>query len=107
MKKKLLNSKIIFTITLFFIVCCFMATGSWAARKIDITSANANGFIGQLNQNGANLGSAFGLASTEGFQLLRQRTDFNGVTHYRYQQTFNGIPVWGMQTVISRDQAGG
>jgi hypothetical protein len=39
-----------------------MAPSSWAARKVDITSANAGGFIGRLNQNGADLGSALGLS---------------------------------------------
>ncbi|MFC2141190.1 M4 family metallopeptidase, partial [Acidobacteriota bacterium] len=102
MKKKLFNSKIIFTITVVFVVCCFMATSSWAARKFDITHANSKGFINQLNQTGADLGSALGLSPEDGFQLLRQRTDLNGETHFRYQQTFNGIPVWGMQTIVSK-----
>jgi len=102
-KKKWFNGKIFFTITLVFVLCCFMATGSWAARKLEINMANAKSFIGQLNQKSAAMGPAFGLSPDEGFQLLRKRTDFNGETHYRYQQTFKGIPVWGMQTIISRD----
>jgi Zn-dependent metalloprotease len=102
MNKKVFNSKIIFTITLFFVLCCFMATGSWAARKVDITSANARGFIKQLNQKGAEMGPVFGLSADEGFRLLRQVTDLNGEIHYRYQQTLKGIPVWGMQTIVSK-----
>jgi Zn-dependent metalloprotease len=102
MKRKMFNSKIIFTITLVFVVCCFMATSSWAARKVGITSANAKGFIGQLNQNGAAMGPVFGLSPDEGFQLIRKGTDFNGVTHYRYRQSYKGIPVWAAQTVVSR-----
>ncbi|UCH97518.1 MAG: M4 family metallopeptidase, partial [Candidatus Aminicenantes bacterium] len=102
-KKKLeSNSKKYFTIILLFVVCCVMATSSWAARKIDITLANARGFINQINQNGTDLGSALGLSPDDGFQLLRQVTDFNGETHYRYQQTYKGIPVWGMQTIVSK-----
>jgi Zn-dependent metalloprotease len=101
-EKKWFNSKIFFTITLVFAVCCFMATSSWAARKVEINMANSKSFTGQLNQNGAAMGPVFGLSPDEGFQLLRKRTDFNGETHYRYQQTFKGIPVWGMQTIISR-----
>jgi len=97
------NSKTYFTIILVFVVCCLMATNSWAARKIDITSANASGFIGQLNQNDADLGPVFGLSADEGFQLLRQVTDFNGVTHYRYQQTYKGIPVWGIQALVGKE----
>jgi Zn-dependent metalloprotease len=96
------NSKIYSTIILVFVVCCLMATSSWAARKVDITSANARGFIGQLNKNGADLGSALGLSPDDGFQLLRSITDLNSETHYRYQQTYKGIPVWGMQTIVSK-----
>ena len=106
MSKKLFNSKITFAITLFFVLCCFMATSSWAAKKVDITKVNANGFIVKLNQKGAKMGVVFGLDSNEGFQLIRQRTDFNGVTHYRYQQTYKGFPVYGMQTVVSKGRSG-
>ncbi|MGD2085353.1 MAG: PepSY domain-containing protein [Candidatus Aminicenantes bacterium] len=101
MNTKVLNSKIIFTITLVFVVCFLMATGSWAARKVDITNGNARGFINQLNQN-ADLGAALGLPTDDGFQLIRQITDLNGVTHYRYQQTYKGFKVWGMQTIVSK-----
>ncbi len=101
-KKGIAKSKIFFTLLGVFAVCCLMTTSSWAARKVDITSANANRFIGQLNQSGAAIGPVFGLSAEEGWQLLRQGKDFNGVTHYRYQQTYKGIPVWGMQTIISK-----
>ncbi len=104
-KTAMVKSKIFFTLSLVFAVCCLMTTSSWAARKVNITSANTNRFIGPLNQNGAALGPVFGLSAEEGFQLLRQRTDFNGVTHYRYQQTYKGIPVWGMQTIISKGRS--
>ncbi len=101
MKKKKcgFNSKILFTI---FVLCCFMATSSWAAKKTDIYKSNAKDFIRNLNENGSKMGNAFGLSKDEDFVLVGQRTDFNGETHYRYQQTFNGIPVWGIQTVISK-----
>jgi vibriolysin len=106
-KKKLVcNSKIFFTITLVFVLCCFMATSSWAARKIVLTSANAKGFIQKLNQNeNAAIGQALGLSRGEACKLLRKNTDFNRVTHFRYQQTYKGIPVWGMQIIISREPA--
>ncbi len=91
------------TFVLCLALCCFMATSAWAARRVDITSANAQGYIEQLNQNRADLGQAFGLSEEEGFQLLRQITDNNGVTHYRYQQTYKGIPVWGIQALVGKE----
>ena len=106
-KKKWLNSKIFFIITLVFLVCCFMATNSWAAREIKFTQANANSFIQKLNQNNISnntaIGQILGLSGDEAFQLLRKNTDFNRVTHYRYQQTYRGIPIWGMHIIVSRN----
>jgi Zn-dependent metalloprotease len=91
----------IFTMVVF--VCCFMATSSWAAKKVDVVKANSNAYIGQLNQ-GAGMGNAFGLSADGRFELKSQRTDFNGVTHARYQQTFRGLPVYGMETIVSSGQ---
>jgi Zn-dependent metalloprotease len=99
--KKLVNSKIFFTITLVFVLCCFMATSSWAAKKVEFYKSSAKSYINQLNQTGVSPGAVLGLSTGEEFKLLRARTDFNGVTHSRYQQTYKGFPVWGMQTVIS------
>jgi vibriolysin len=104
-KKKWLNNRIAFTIIMVFVGCCLMSTSLWAARKIDITSANAKGFIGELNQNGADLGAALGQSPDDGFQLLRQVTDLNGETHFRYQQTYKGYPVYGMQTIVSKERS--
>ena len=94
-----------FIVSLVLVVCCFMVTGSWAAKKVAITNANSKGYIGQLN-HGAAMDKVFGLAAGEGFQLLRQGTDFNGVTHSRYQQIYKGIPVWGMQAIVSKGRSG-
>ncbi|NIO85793.1 MAG: hypothetical protein GTN53_34980, partial [Candidatus Aminicenantes bacterium] len=88
-------------ITLIFVLCCFMTTSSWAAKKTDIYKSNAKDFIRKLNEN-KGIGHAFGLSRDEDFVLIRQITDFNGETHYRYQQTFKGFAVWGIQTVISK-----
>ncbi|MFC2141233.1 M4 family metallopeptidase [Acidobacteriota bacterium] len=108
MKKKKLtgNGKILFTITMIFVVCCLMATGLWAAKKVEFYSANAKDYIRLLNENGScessSIGKILGLTRDEGFLLLRQRTDFNGVTHYRYQQAYKRIPLWGMQAIVSK-----
>jgi pseudolysin/vibriolysin len=96
-----------FTITMVFVVSCLLSSSLWAAEKIDFHSGNANEYIRLLNENDSRddlaIGPLFGLTANEKFTLLRQRTDLNEVTHYRYQQLYKGIPVWGIQTVISRD----
>jgi Zn-dependent metalloprotease len=82
-----------------------MATSSYAAEKVRITRANANSLQQKMNRNSQlTIGQALGLSTDEGFTLIRQSTDFNGVTHYRYQQIHKGVPVWSMQTVVSKDR---
>ncbi|MCX6583492.1 MAG: hypothetical protein NT166_25235 [Candidatus Aminicenantes bacterium] len=61
---------------LVFVLCCFMATGVWAAQKVDLLSANSTGYIRKMNNQG---------------------------DHGRYQQTYKGIPVWGHEVFVSRD----
>ena len=82
MEKSFFKGKVLLTITLVFVVCWFVSTSSFAAKKVPITSANAKGFIGMIN-NGTPMGPVFGLSADDGYKLIRQRTDFNGVTHYR------------------------
>ncbi len=96
-----------FTFTLVLMLCCFMATSAFAARKVDLVSANSNGYIQKMNSQvdhgHSNMGAIFGLTSNEKFTKVRETRDFNSVTHSRYQQSYKGIPIWGMETVVSRD----
>jgi len=107
MKKQV--SKALFAFTLVFTVCCLMTTNAWAAKKVDFLSTNAAGYIQQMNNQGDHghsaMGAIFGLTQDEKFTMVRQRADFNGVTHSRFRQTYKGIPVWGMETVVSRDNS--
>jgi vibriolysin len=106
-KKKGLYNQVIFTITMVFVVSFLLSSSLWAAKKVDFYQANAADYIRLLNENpggaGGEMGHVFGLTRGEDFKLLSRRTDFNGVTHSRYQQLYKGIPVWGIQTVVSRD----
>jgi Zn-dependent metalloprotease len=103
-KKKTAYSSIFTTITVVFIVCCFMATSSWAAKKVEFYSTNAKKYIKELNKSGdlssASIGRILGLGQDEELNLLRKIKDSNKVTHYRYQQSFRGIPLWGMHTNV-------
>jgi len=99
------GSKSFFTFTLVFMLCCVITSSLGAARKVELNSGNKENFIRQLNQNGAIMGQVFGLNPDEQFRLLRQKKDFKGITHYRYEQTYKGIPVYGMQTIISKDRS--
>lgn len=103
------SSKIFFTFTLVFVLVCFTATGLWSAKKVKLTKETKQKFMEKLNQHkkfeSVDIANVFGLSDDEGLKLHRSRVDFNNTTHYRYQQTYKDIPVWGMDTMISIDAA--
>ncbi len=56
-------------------------------------------------QNAASLGQALGLSGQEDLRILQQHSK-GKFKHTRYQQTFNGVPVWGESVAITRDGNG-
>lgn len=38
--------------------------------------------------------------------ILNVKHDRNGTKHYRYQQTFRGVPIFGEQVVVSENSNG-
>lgn len=106
MNNKSFTRKIFTVFTVLFVLTCFMSTGLWAAKKVELYSHNAKKFIKDMNKDGKKAGEAFGLGNGDDFKLIKQRKDFNNITHFRYQQTYMDIPVWGYQTMISKDKAG-
>jgi len=105
-----MNKKRWVFITLVFVLCCFVATSTWAAKKLEFYNTNVKDYIKLLNKNNdkgsLEIGNTLGLTQGEELKLLRKTKDINGVTHYRYEQSFNGIAVWGMQTNVGIDPAG-
>ena len=47
-----------------------------------------------------------GLDARSTLQQLAASRDANGTVHYRYQQAFRGIPIFGEQVVVSEDASG-
>ncbi len=48
--------------------------------------------------------AAFGLGTADDMLLYRTETDAQGKMHYRYQQTYNGIPVLGADMIVHAEQ---
>jgi len=91
------------------VLTLFLAVTAWAADRRDLRSESH--MIGTLQKQTAgggtpNFHAAFGLGQAEGLQRISARTDLNGITHTRYRQTLRGVPVWGEQIIISRDDSG-
>jgi vibriolysin len=104
-KTKWFRSKALFTLTVFIALFCFAATSSWAARDVKFTKKTKHDYMKKLNQGKkhgkSDIAEALGLTGDDSLTLIRSRSDRNGVTHYRYQQTYKDIPVWGMESVVS------
>lgn len=47
-----------------------------------------------------------GLDNESSLSALKVKQDADGTTHYRYQQMFRGIPVWGEHVIVSEDASG-
>lgn len=87
----------------------FLLAGSLSAankvnlRKAANRKANAKGIAASEM---AGLKAAVGLSDSEDLALVRGRKDLNQKTHKRYNQTFNGIRVWGHQIIVTEDSFG-
>jgi Zn-dependent metalloprotease len=82
------------------------AFGALAASRIYLPEA---GFVREQLATreavpAAELGSVLGFSSREGLRLLAENTDENDVTHTRYVQLFDGIPVWGYHIIAATDE---
>ncbi len=47
-----------------------------------------------------------GMDARSGLRLLTSKSDADGTRHFRYQQTFRGIPVFGEQVIVSENADG-
>jgi Zn-dependent metalloprotease len=85
----------------------FVSAG-FSATKVYLPDATET--LAQLNQvqalSDAVLETKLGLTPQESLALLKQRTDLNNITHLRYNQLFNGMPIWGYHVLVARNSAG-
>ncbi|HPF73707.1 MAG: pre-peptidase C-terminal domain-containing protein [Lysobacteraceae bacterium] len=92
-----------------------MATAQ-AANLVDLHARNVNKINSDYLQATAGLGQAVNAAdrhaemlmmnANAGLKLVRSTEEKGGVKHYRYQQTINGLPVWGEGIAISENADG-
>ena len=99
------------------LVLALAAASASAATRVDLHTQN----VAQLNATykvAANLSSGIALKaqdrhaamlamdSESTLQLIESASQKDGVRHYRYQQSFRGVPVWGEQVVVSENKDG-
>ncbi|MCY7355186.1 MAG: M4 family metallopeptidase [Lysobacter sp.] len=87
-----------------------------AADRVDLQKKS----IAQLKQQYAAASATTGIAATPGnrhaemlamepesdLSVIKVKHDRDGTKHYRYQQTFRGVPIFGEQVVVSEDSKG-
>ena len=81
------------------------AASAQAATRVDLHHQDVAGMYRQYKAASARIGmpstaadrhaELIGMAAESGLQLLGSSTDNDGTRHYRYRQTFHGIPVFG------------
>jgi Zn-dependent metalloprotease len=86
--------------TLIVLVASILAAN--AAERVDLRQQNL------LTKNGpeANLVRALGLEEGSGVVAIREYVNEDGSIVTRYQQTFQGIPIWGEQIITAVDERG-
>lgn len=79
------------------------ASSAFAASH---TELRFDGDLGAANAKAGDLSTKLGLGADEGLQLINERRDESGLTHYRYNQLFQNVPVWGEHVVVTENVAG-
>src|SRR5688572_9616419 len=92
-----------------------LAPAAHAARRVDLHLQDATRLNAQHQAATARTGAAtraadrhaqmLSLESGSSLRLMRT-TGSNGVRNHRYQQMFNGLPVFGEQVIVSEDRNG-
>jgi Zn-dependent metalloprotease len=80
-------------------------------HKLDVAQVNhqyvvATATLGHAVQPRQRHAEMLGLDGNSSLQVLSTSQDSNGTRHYRYQQTFRGIPVFGEHVIVSEDKSG-
>ena len=80
-------------------------------HKIDVAQANhqyllASSTLGAAAQPRQKHAEMLGLDANSALQVIATTRDADGTVHYRYQQTFRGVPIFGEHVVVSEDGNG-
>ena len=92
------------------------AMSAQAATRVELHSLDVAQVNHQYSMASASVGAPaslslkhaelLGLDANSSLQTLAVSHDSNGAVHYRYQQTFRGIPIFGEHVIVSQDKTG-
>jgi Zn-dependent metalloprotease len=80
-------------------------------HKLDVAQVNhqylaASATVGIAPQARQKHAELLGLDADSSLQSLATSHDSNGTVHYRYQQTFRGVPIFGEHVIVSEGKNG-
>ena len=94
----------------------FVAMSAQAATRVDLHTLNvaqvnhqyaaASSHLGVAAQASQKHAEMLGLDANSSLHVLATSTDSDGTRHYRYQQMFRGVPVFGEHVIVSEDKGG-
>jgi pseudolysin/vibriolysin len=92
------------------------AASANAATRVDLHHQDVARMYKQYKAASARIGmpakardrhaELLGMGADSALQLVRSATDKDGTRHYRYRQTFHGIPVFGENVIVSENADG-
>ncbi len=92
------------------------AASAQAATRVDLHHQDVAQMYRQYKAASARIGmparaadrhaELLGMGAESGLQLVNTATDKDGTRHYRYRQTFHGIPVFGENVIVSENADG-
>lgn len=93
-----------------------LAASAQAATRIDLHDQSVERLSSQYAAATANIGApassnqrhaeVLALDAESSLNTLAETRDANGTTHFRYQQTFRGVPIWGEHVVVTESKGG-
>ncbi len=110
------NRRSLQLITLSPLTLALAMVSAQAATRVDLHSQNVALLNSQYKLAATSTGAPakakdrhaemLGMDSESDLQVLTSARDADGTNHYRYQQTFRGVPIWGEQVIVSEDKNG-
>jgi Zn-dependent metalloprotease len=100
MRKGLLACIGVFFLQMLAAASLFAATKIYLPEATDIKEQLAT----RAAQSAEDLEAVLGFSNQDGLRLLNEYTDDNDITHSRYVQLYNGIPVWGHHIIAATDE---
>ncbi len=112
-----IQESVVISLKLSALALAMAASPLFAAERVDLNLVDVNQVNALLRQANAQTSIAssqksdqhaavLALSADSDLKLLKQTTDKNGSKHYRYQQIYRGLPVFGEHIVVSESSQG-